>query len=344
MPTAFSVKDLLNLDPSLIFSSGNGGADFTKISHPESSDSTSLVFCFDSKALNEFANGACSILVVPQDCVNQVPANISKQALLSSPKIQNAFRLSLGLFTPPRPAPGIHASAVVHPTAQIHSSATIGPFCFVGPGAVIGGQTELKSHVSMGENSKVGSGCQISAFVKIGYNCEIHDRVILHSGVVIGSDGFGFHGSPGSPPVKVPQIGNVIIHSDVEIGANSTIDRATLGSTVIGEKTKFDNLCHVAHNCRIGKNNRIAAGFFIAGSSEVGDGCMFGGGVLIADHVKLCSNVFVGGASCITKDVTVPGSYTGYPLEPIKDGLRTIANLRHLTAMRESIAALKKNS
>lgn len=344
MPANLSVKDLLASDSQMAFASGNGGARFSKVSQPELTDENSLVFCMTAKNLEEFSHGKCSVLVVPQDCVNLVSAKIDKQALLTTPKIHNSFRFALNLFSQPKPSAGIHPTAVVNPSAIVHPRASIGPFCLVEAEAQVGADTILKSHVSIGRNAKVGSNCTVFSFVEIGFECEVKDRVILHSGVVIGSDGFGFHGAPGTTPTKVPQIGNVIIGNDVEVGANTTIDRATIGSTIIGDHTKFDNLCHVAHNCKIGKNNRIAAGFFIAGSSEIGDGCMFGGGVLIADHVKLCSNVFVGGASCITKDVTVAGAYTGYPLEPVKDGLRTLANLRHLTEMRETIAALKKKS
>lgn len=337
----FSIKDLLLIDKNLLFSSGNAGANFSKISSPQESTSESIVYCSSSKNLKELNGMSCSILVVPKDCINQLPDNISREALLTSTHPQASFALGLSLFAEPSPEAGVHPTAFVHPTAKIHPSSTIGPFCNIEAEAVIGEKTALQSHVHLGRGAKTGAHCKISAFVDVGHKCELKDRVIIHSGTVIGSDGFGFQGEPGSPPVKVPQVGIVVVDNDVEIGANCSIDRATIGTTYIGENTKFDNLCHVAHNCKIGKNNRIAAGFFIAGSSEIGDGCMFGGGVLIADHVKLGSNIFVGGSSCITKDVLTAGAYTGYPLEPLKDGLKTLANLRHLTEMRATIAGLK---
>ncbi|PWU12964.1 MAG: UDP-3-O-(3-hydroxymyristoyl)glucosamine N-acyltransferase [Bdellovibrio sp.] len=234
------------------------------------------------------------------------------------------------------------------PRAHIDPTAKIGRLVRVGAGAVIQAGAVLEEEVHIGAGAVieaeaiVGRGSIVHAKSVIGWNCRLGERCMIHSGAVIGSDGFGFAQGPDGTSYKIPQVGNVVLGHGVEVGALTTIDRATLGSTVIGDGCKFDNHCHVAHNCTIGPHSVFAAGFKISGSSRVGSHCLFAGEVVVTDHVHITDRVTIGGRSAITNDVTKPGAYTGYPLQPLRDGLKTIANLRELTRLRKDVATLSK--
>jgi acyl-[acyl carrier protein]--UDP-N-acetylglucosamine O-acyltransferase len=213
----------------------------------------------------------------------------------------------------------VHSSAVIDPTAIIYPGAVVGAGCH------LGAFTEIRSHVTL------------EPFTIIGERC------LIHAGTVIGSDGFGFFKNPKNQfNYKIPQIGNVVIGDDVEIGSNCSIDRATLTSTRIGNNTKLDNLVHIAHNTVIGSGGFFAGGFKCAGSVRIGNNFSCGGNVGVSDHIFICDNVTIGAQSAVTKDITEPGFYVGYPIQPWKDGLRTLSNLSHLTEMRKDVAELKK--
>lgn len=237
----------------------------------------------------------------------------------------------------------IHPDASIDPSAKLGKGVRIAARAVVQAGAVLGDQVALGPGAVIEAEARVGARSQIHSNVVIGFNCEIGSDCILHSGTVIGSDGFGFVQSTKDPHKKIPQIGNVIIGNQVEFGANCAVDRGTLGSTTIGDGCKFDNLCHIAHNCRIGKQGLFAGGFFISGSSTIDDFFTCGGSVVIADHINITHHVTLGGRSAVTKDITESGAYTGYPLEPIQDGLKTIANLRELTSLRKKLGRIMKH-
>lgn len=218
-----------------------------------------------------------------------------------------------------------HQGAWVHRTAQLGQGVRLFPGVVVGAHAKIGNNSELRSHVV------------------IEPYCEVGQDNLIHGGTVIGSDGFGFYkDTKGSQTYKIPQIGHVITESQVEIGANCTIDRATLTHTRIGFATKLDNLVHFAHNTVVGQFGFFAAGFMCAGSMTIGDHFACGGDVVVSDHINICDHVTIGGRSGVTKDITVPGFYVGYPLEPWKEGLRTMSLLPNLSQMRRDLSDLKK--
>lgn len=215
--------------------------------------------------------------------------------------------------------------AWVHSTAEIDLHVKLYPGSVIGAGCTIGAHSEIRPNVTLEPLTHIGSDC------------------LIHSGTVIGSDGFGFFKDPKSQVnFKIPQIGNVTISKMVEIGSNCSIDRATLLSTSIDENTKLDNLVHISHNTRIGKGCFLAAGFMCAGSITIGDNFACGGDVVVSDHVRICDNVTIGGRSAVTKDITQPGYYLGHPLEPWKEGLRTLSNLTHVTELRKDLNEIKK--
>jgi UDP-3-O-[3-hydroxymyristoyl] glucosamine N-acyltransferase len=237
--------------------------------------------------------------------------------------------------------PSVSSQAYVSPTAKLGENVTICPQAFIGEYVRLGDRVWIGAGVVVEDGAVVEDDTRIEANSIVGHHCRIGKNCEIKALVSIGSDGFGF--APGARgPQRIEQVGITILEDGVRLGSHCSIDRATVGATVIGKNSKFDNHCHVAHNCRFGPNTLVAAGLLIAGSSTVGANCVIAGSVVITDHAKICDNVTLAGRSAVTGDVTKPGAYTGHPLEPLKDGLRTIANLRELTRLRRELAALKK--
>jgi len=245
--------------------------------------------------------------------------------------------------TQPRQAPAIHASAVVDPAARIGARVAIGAFAVIEAGAVIGDDAGIGAH------AVVGAGCTIGAATRLGTRvtiarATIGARGIVHSGVVIGADGFGFAPDRGRWE-KIEQLGRVVIGDDVEIGANTCIDRGALGDTVIGDGVKIDNLVQIGHNVRIGAHTAIAGCVGIAGSTTIGAHCMIGGGAGITGHVTIADHVVVGGATQISRSIAKAGFYSGtFPFDDNASWEKNAATLRNLHALRERVRALEKKS
>jgi UDP-3-O-[3-hydroxymyristoyl] glucosamine N-acyltransferase len=246
------------------------------------------------------------------------------------------------LLNPPRRAePGVHATAAVHASASVHPGAEVGAYAVVSRGARVSEGAAIGAGVYLGEDVEIGRDSRVHAAVTIYERCVIGERVVVHSGVVIGADGFGIAFDE-DHWVKVPQVGRVVIGDDVEIGANTTIDRGAIDDTLIEEGVKLDNQIQIAHNVRIGAHTAIAACTGIAGSVQIGRHCRIGGGVGIAGHVRIADGVEVSGHTAITKSIETPGVYSGvYPFEPNRDWRRNAAQLRHLAEIGRRVAALE---
>ncbi len=224
----------------------------------------------------------------------------------------------------PARAAGVHSSAVVDPTARIHPTAIIGPLCVVERGAEVGEGSVLTSRVTLGENCRIGARC------------------LLHPGVVIGADGFGFAPHQGAW-VKIEQLGAVSIGDDVEIGANTCIDRGVLQDTVIEDGVKLDNLIQIGHNVRIGKHSAMAGCVGVAGSANIGAHCTVGGGAIVLGHLELADHVHVSAATVVTRSLTRPGQYTGmFPIDDNAKWEKNAATLKQLHSLRERIKALEQ--
>lgn len=222
--------------------------------------------------------------------------------------------------------PGIHPSAVVDAGAHVDATAVIGPLCVVERGARIGAGTVLKSRVTVSED------------------CVIGDRCLLHPGVVIGADGFGLAPHEGAW-VKIEQLGAVRIGNDVEIGANTCIDRGALEDTVLEDGVKLDNLIQIGHNVRVGRNTAMAGCVGVAGSADIGAQCTIGGGAVVLGHLKLADGVHVSAATVVTRSILKPGQYTGvFPIDDNAAWERNAATLRHLHQLRERLRALEKQA
>ena len=241
------------------------------------------------------------------------------------------YARTVALFNPePEAEPGIHPFAQVHESAEVDASAEIGAFAVVGEGAVVGRGARIGSHSVLGRRVKVGAGTRLHPRVTIYDGCTIGSRCILHSGVVIGADGFGMARDEGAW-VKIPQVGAVRIGDDVEVGANTTIDRGALDDTVIEEGVKLDNQIQIAHNCVIGAHTVIAGCTGISGSVRIGRDCMIGGAVGIVGHIEVADGVTISGFTFVTKSIPKPGTYTsGMPVMPHAEWLRNVAHLKHL--------------
>jgi UDP-3-O-[3-hydroxymyristoyl] glucosamine N-acyltransferase len=244
------------------------------------------------------------------------------------------YARTVALFHPEEPAePGIHPFAQIDGSANVDASAEIGAFVVIGPGSRIGPRARIGAHASIGRDVSVGEGTRLHPRVTIYDGCSIGARCILHSGAVVGADGFGQARSEGRW-IKIPQVGAVRIGDDVEVGANTTIDRGALDDTVVGDGVKLDNQIQVGHNVVIGAHTVIAGCTGISGSVTIGRDCMIGGGVGIVGHLTICDGVTISGFSFITKSITAPGTYTsGMPQMPHALWLRNAVHMRRLDEM-----------
>ena len=238
---------------------------------------------------------------------------------------------------------GIDEQASVDSTAELETEVGIGKFTIVSKNVKIGARSILYPQVFIGENVRIGKGCVLYPGVKVYRDCQIGDHCILHANVVVGSDGFGFSPQEDGTYKKIPQIGNVIIEDQVEIGANTVIDRATMGSTVIKTGVKLDNLIQIAHNVEIGENTAIAAQAGIAGSTKIGKNCLIGGQAGFVGHITIADKTKVQAQSGINKPIKEEGTALyGSPALPYTDYLRSYAVFRTLPDLSRQIVALKK--
>lgn len=238
--------------------------------------------------------------------------------------------------------PGIHASAAVDASASIADSATIGPHVVIEAGAIVGEHCVIDAGSFIGRNAKIGAGTHVFARATIHAGCEIGARGIVHSGAVIGADGFGFANENGKW-IKIPQTGRVLIGDDVEIGANTTIDRGALADTVIEDGVKLDNQIQIGHNCRIGAHTAMAGCVGVAGSANIGKYCTFGGAAMVLGHLTVVDRVHVSSGSMVSRSILEPGQYTGfYPLAKNAEWEKSAAIVRNLGSLREKIRELEK--
>jgi UDP-3-O-[3-hydroxymyristoyl] glucosamine N-acyltransferase len=261
--------------------------------------------------------------------------------LVDRPKLAFA-RVAAVLHPPKRREPEIHASAVIAPSAKIGSDVFIGAFCCIGEGSEIGHGTQLRAGAKVGDKVIIGKDCVLHPNVFVEDNSVIGDRVILHSGAVVGADGFGYvRGENGY--VKFPQIGTVVIENDVEIGANTCVDRGALGETRIGEGTKIDNLVQVGHNVQIGKRCVIAAQTGISGSVTIEDDCVIGGQVGFGDHVRVQSGAIIGSqAGILPGKIVRPGVWWGTPIQPLEEYKRQNAHVKGIARLKDEVKVLKE--
>jgi UDP-3-O-[3-hydroxymyristoyl] glucosamine N-acyltransferase len=273
-----------------------------------------------------------------------VPTAKVKATLIRVENAYESFASLLQMIDQSRPRKkGIHPSAIIEPTAIVGKDVYIGPYVYVGENCFIGDECSLFPNVYLGDNTRLGRKCSLNPGVKIYHDCVLGDNCVIHAGTVIGSDGFGFAPQSDSEFMKIPQIGNVIIEDNVEIGANVAIDRATMGSTIIRKGVKLDNLIQIGHNVEIGENTVMAGQTGVAGSSKIGKNCMFGGQVGISGHLKIADGTKIGAQAGIPGDVKEENLVLlGSPAIGYKDFFRSSIIFRKLPELKRKIDDLEK--
>lgn len=301
----------------------------------EENDPDGLAFGEGVYVEKALASGVGAAIVPPD-------APASEKPLIRHPHPRMAFGRFLGMASRPLPlAEGISPEAWVSPLAQIDPSARVGAFAVVEAGATVGPSARVYPFAYVGESCAVGEGAILYPHAVLVQDVAVGPRSIVHSGAVLGADGFGFAWD-GKRRIKIPQVGRVELGSDVEIGANTTVDRATAGATRVHEGVKLDNLVQIGHNTSIGAHTVVASGAGIAGSTTIGDRCTLAGQVGMADHITIAADVMLGGKSGVTKSISAPGRYLGFPAQPAIDELRTQAALRRLPLLLDRIKELER--
>lgn len=297
-----------------------------------------ITFVANPRYASDAAETKASAILVRQDWAKPTSA----PALIRVPNPDDAFAEVARWFAPPPPPVyrGVHPTAVVDPTARLGVDVSIGPYCVIEAGAHIGDRTVLRAHCYVGHDVRIGCDGLLYPFVSIRERCVIGDRVILHNGVVIGSDGFGYTVDAQGVRHKIPQLGIVVIGDDVEIGANTTIDRARFGRTRIGNGVKIDNLVQIAHNVVVGDHSVIVAQVGVAGSTEIGKGVVLAGQVGVAGHLSIGDRVMVGAQSGIAKDIPPGEVWRGSPARPIREMMEIEAIVYRLPKLREQLQKL----
>lgn len=251
-------------------------------------------------------------------------------------------RIIIEFFTPVLPLEGIDESARIHPSSKIGNNVAIGKNVVIDADCEIGDNSKIYHNCVIMHNCRLGSNALLYPNVSLREDCLIGNNVIVHSGTVIGSDGFGFSPNEKGEYFKVPQIGNVVIEDNVELGSNVSIDRAALGSTVIKSGTKIDNLVQIAHNVVVGSNTAISAQTGISGSTKIGNNCIFGGQAGVTGHIEIGDNILIGAQSGVSKSITKPGTYFGYPAQEIRQALRAEGHIRNLPKYADKLKAFEK--
>ncbi len=289
------------------------------------------------------ASSAASAVVVSAALADALPAGVGR-IVVADPyahfaRIARWFAQQLDVAPAGDP---IHPGAVISAGATLGDGVRVGAFCVIEDGAVVADGALIGAHAHLGRNARVGAHSRLHPRVTVLDECTGGARCIVHSGTVIGSDGFGFAQEDGRW-AKIPQLGAVVIGDDVEIGANCSIDRGALDDTVIGDGCKLDNLIQIAHNVRIGEHSALAGCVGVAGSAVIGRRCMIGGGAGILGHLEICDDVVISAMSLVTRSIREPGFYSGvFPLMPNAGWERSAAALRRLPALRERIRALER--
>jgi len=327
--------------------SGSGDTSITGCQSLAQAGPEDLSFFGNEKYLPALRTTRAGVVLVP----DAVPAGFASlfphTSLVAVPNPSLAFAQVMARLAPPPPPfrPGVDPSAVVDPTASFDPAhVCIGPHVVIEAGVTLGQGTTLGAGCFLGEGVTLGDHCLLHPRVTILRHCSVGHRVTLHPGVVIGADGFGFEQTTDGRREKIPQVGNVRIEDDVEIGANSCIDRARFGTTRIGAGTKIDNLVQIAHNVDIGKNCVIAGQTGIAGSARLHDGVTLAAQVGIAGHIEIGSGVIITGQSGVAKNMLQPGIYMGDRAEPIRKMLRIMAAVHQLPEFVQRLRSLEKKS
>jgi UDP-3-O-[3-hydroxymyristoyl] glucosamine N-acyltransferase len=319
---------------------GDGDVDIVRVAAIHKAGPGDLTFVANARYQPKLATTRASAVILGPSKGD--PPRVSC-AVLYADDPYSAFAHVVGLFAPDtRPPAGVDPMSAVAGDAAIGADASIGPFVTIGAGAVIGARTIVHPNVAIGVGARIGDDCVIHSHVSIRERVLIGDRVTLHNGAVVGSDGYGFARQTDGTHLKIPQHGDVVIEDDVEIGANSTIDRPAIGETRIGAGTKIDNLVHVAHGVAIGRRVLLAAQVGIAGSTTIGDDVMMAGQTGVTGHITVGDRAVVGAKSAVLQSVEAGAFVTGSPAFPHADWRKSSVIVRHLPSLKRRLEELEQ--
>ena len=317
---------------------GDPGVVVTRVATLDGAASDSISFLANEKYAGQLRETGAGAVVVGESFREAV----SIPRIVSSNPYAYFAKVSALLNPAPEVVPGVHPTAVVHADALVDASAEVGPYVTVGAGATIGCRVRLGAGCAIGSGVVIGDDSVVHPRVTMYSGVRIGGRAIIHAGAGLGADGFGIAMDEGRW-LKVPQVGGVLIGDDVEIGANTTIDRGAIEDTVIEGGVKLDNQIQIAHNVQIGAHTAIAACVGIAGSSRVGRYCRIGGAAGIAGHLSICDNVEISAFTLVTRSIREPGTYTGaYPFEANGEWRRNAAHLRNLAELARRVRTLEQ--
>jgi UDP-3-O-[3-hydroxymyristoyl] glucosamine N-acyltransferase len=334
--TASTIAGFLNGD--II---GNPGTKVNMVAKIEEGQTGALSFLANPKYEHYLYDTKSSIVLVNKSFVPSAPVSAT---MIKVDNAYEAFASLLRLVDQSRPRKkGIHPSAIIEATAKVGTDVYIGPYAYIGENCIIGDGCSVYPQVYIGDNTRLGNNCTLNPGVKIYHDCVIGEGCIIHAGSVIGSDGFGFAPQSENEFMKIPQLGNVVLEDHVEIGANVTIDRATMGSTFIRKGVKLDNLIQIGHNVEVGENTVMAAQTGISGSTKIGKNCMFGGQVGLAGHIKIANGTKIGAQAGILGDVKVENSLIiGSPAIELRQFLKSSVIFKKLPEMKAKLDSLEK--
>jgi UDP-3-O-[3-hydroxymyristoyl] glucosamine N-acyltransferase len=315
---------------------GDGEIDIVRVAGIEDAEAGDLTFVANSKYLPALATTRASAVLLREDVA------APPMAVLRAADPYLAFARAVGLFAPAsKPKPGVHSMAAVAADATIGCDVSIGAFVAIAEGATIGERTVIFPNATIGAGARVGADCVIHSNVSIRERVTVGDRVVLQNGVVVGGDGYGFVRRGDGTHEKIPQVATVVIEDDVELGANTTVDRPAVGETRIKAGTKIDNLVQIAHGVVVGRNVLMAAQVGIAGSTQIGDDVMFGGQVGVGGHLAIGRGVVAVGQSGITNSVDAGRMVAGYPAIDAREWRRAAAVFRRLPELKKRIEELE---
>lgn len=326
---------------------GDENCTVTGVSAPEAARPGTMVFLATPKALEQGLKSEASLLVVNKKDRDTTETHRGEKTILVCPQVELAMATVINEYFLRTPYTN-RAIQGVHPTAVIGEGAEIAPGVRIGPYAVIGAGTSISKGVFVGANTVIEDDCSIDEdsvihpLVYIGHSTVIGKRCEIHPHATIAKEGFGYAHDERFNHYRIPHQGRVVLEDDVHIGAGVTIDRSTFKETRIQAGAKFDNQIHIAHNCRVGRNSLITAGFLMAGSSQIGANFVTGGGTVVTGHIEICDNVQVSALSAVSKSITKPGQYGGHPLLPLQQHIKMKAALTHLAEMRKSLSLILK--
>ena len=309
---------------------GNADATVHDVAKIETAEAGTLCFLYDEKFVPQLSSTRASVVLISKALYNEELSSNATLIIVDNARAAMAQLLQAIEAAMRPPHSGIEQPCFVAEGVSIPQDAYIGAFTYIGKGAKIGNGVQIYPQCYIGENVEIGDGSIVYAGVKVYYNCLVGKGCVLHSGVVIGADGFGFEPDANGVLHKVPQIGNVVIEDDVEIGANTCVDRAVMGSTVIGVNSKLDNLVQVGHNVRTGRSNVMCAQVGVAGSTEIGSGNIFAGQVGVAGHITVGDRCVFGAQSGVAGSVKKQGTYMGSPAIDAMLWRRASASFKHL--------------